>query len=56
MKRNDLDVLGHAGYRGCARKKRYKTEEEAKRKAKEYKMQYYYCNLCNGYHLTKQKI
>ncbi len=55
MKRNDLDVLGHSGYRKCARKKRYKLEDEARRKAKEYKMNYYFCDLCGGYHLTKQE-
>lgn len=55
MKRNDLDTLGHAGYRSCARKKRYKTEDEARKKAKEYEMQYYHCEICGGYHLTKQK-
>lgn len=53
MKRNNLDELGYIGYRSCARKKRYKTEKEAKAKAKNYKMQYYYCDICKGYHLTK---
>ena len=55
MKRNDLDVLGHSGYRSCARKKRFKTEKEAKQKAKDYEMQYYYCDICKGYHLTKKE-
>ncbi|MBR1455109.1 MAG: hypothetical protein IJ593_10790 [Lachnospiraceae bacterium] len=55
MKRNDLDVLGHSGYRSCARKKRFKTEKEAKQKAKDYEMQYYYCDICKGYHLTKKR-
>ena len=55
MKRNDIDVLGHAGWRKCARKKRYKEEIEAKRKAKEYQMNYYFCDICKGFHLTKSE-
>ena len=55
MKRNDLDELGYAGWRSCARKKRYKTEKEAKQKSKDYQMNYYYCDICKGYHLTSQK-
>ncbi len=56
MKRNDIDALGHAGWRKCARKKRYKDEVEAKQKAKEYQMSYYFCDICKGYHLTKKGI
>ena len=56
MKRNDLDELGRAGWRSCARKKRYKTEKEAKAKAKEYQMSYYYYDICKGYHLTSAKV
>ena len=25
-------------------------------KAKEYQMQYYYCDICKGYHLTSQRF
>ena len=56
MKRNDLDEIGRSGWRSCGRKKRYKLEKEAKTKAKEYQMEYYYCNLCKGYHLTSKKF
>ena len=56
MKRNDLDVIGYKGYRSCARKKRYKTEKEASAKAKEYRMNYYFCDICKGYHLTSQDV
>ena len=55
MKRNDLEELGHSGWRSCARKKRYKTEKEAKVKAKDYQMNFYYCDICKGYHLTSNK-
>ena len=56
MKRNDLDEIGYKGYRSCARKKRYKTEKEASAKAKEYRMNYYFCDICKGYHLTSQDV
>lgn len=55
MKRNGIDKLGYIGYRSCARKKRYKLENEAKSKAHDYKMDYYYCEICKGYHLTKKR-
>ena len=54
MKRNDLEKLGYSGWRSCARKKRYKTEKEAKSKAQEYQMNCYYCDICKGYHLTSK--
>lgn len=53
MKTNE--ELNRQSWRGCIKKKRYKTEKEAKAKAKEYQMNYYHCDICNGYHLTSGK-
>ena len=53
MKTND--ELDRASWRGCKKKKRYKTEAEAKKKAKEYQMNFYECKYCGGWHLTSAK-
>ena len=53
MKTND--ELDRASWRGCKKKKRYKTETEAKKKAKEYQMNFYECKYCGGWHLTSGK-
>lgn len=54
MKTNE--ELSRETWRGCIKKKRYKTEEEAKKKSKQYQMYYYKCDNCGGYHLTSSKF
>lgn len=53
MKTNE-DIT-RENWRGCKKKKRYKTEDEAKSKSKEYRMYYYKCKFCNGFHLTSSE-
>lgn len=43
--------------RQCSRKKRYKDHKHAQSAVKliKVKMRYYYCEICQGYHLTRQE-
>lgn len=43
-------------HRSCARKHRFKTFFDANRKAIEYGMRVYDCNICKGFHLTSQPL
>ena len=48
-------------WRQCGRKKRYKNEHDANyfrklfEKEREKKLDYYWCEFCNGYHLTSRE-
>jgi len=51
---------GKFKYFSCSRKVRYATQSEATRQARKaekergVEIRVYFCNFCNGYHLTKQ--
>lgn len=42
-------------WRSCKRKARYRNEHEAQRRANEIGLRAYECEICNGWHLTKQR-
>lgn len=45
----------NAYLRGCARKKRFRTESEAMVKGRKYGQRAYECSCCGFWHLTSKK-
>ena len=41
-------------YNDCKCKKRYKTEYDAESVARIYNQRVYYCQYCNGYHISSR--
>lgn len=39
----------------CSRKAKIKNENVARDKAYKYGLEYYYCPICNTFHLTRKK-
>ncbi len=42
-------------YQSCLRKAKFRSYEQARKRADKYKQRVYYCPLCGFYHLTKRK-
>jgi hypothetical protein len=49
------DTTPKAYLNGCVRKKRFKTELSAQRRAGRLHMRFYECPICDGWHLTSKE-